>query len=359
MHFYMFHPAKFNFETKHLSRLERAIYREMIDDYMANESPFIADNQKLGWRFECNTEEERNALGTILDNFFVIKKDKKGTEYYHHKRLDAEIRAYRWGNKENFGTQDGTDKGTLAERNGTPSGTDKERKERYNKERKHMINSLREIGLTIDSKASMACLRELYAANSDKFSFQSNGIGTDTGQNGTAENGTEHQNFDVEPLPVTSNHKPNTKNKYVSEAAEVFEFWKSVFNKSDTTIFSDKRKSKVFKRLEEGYTVEQIKQAIYNCSQSEYHVSNNYTDLELICRDVEKIDRFLGLTQQIQQVNNHANHQPSYQPLDTGTTYGYASKLTADAQAYYAQQAAQQRTDGSNPIDVHCVEGAF
>ena len=58
---------------------------------------------------------------------------------------------------------------------------------------------------------------------------------------------------------------------------------------------------------------------------------------------------------------NHANHQPSNQPqqFDTSTTFGYASKLTADAQAYYAQQAAQQRIDGSNPIDVHCVEGAF
>ena len=57
----------------------------------------------------------------------------------------------------------------------------------------------------------------------------------------------------------------------------------------------------------------------------------------------------------------HANHQPSNQPqqFDTSTTFGYASKLTADAQAYYAQQAAQQRTDGSNPVDVHCMESTF
>ena len=58
---------------------------------------------------------------------------------------------------------------------------------------------------------------------------------------------------------------------------------------------------------------------------------------------------------------SHANHQPSNQPqqFDTSTTFGYASKLTADAQAYYAQQAAQQRTDGSNPVDVHCMESTF
>jgi hypothetical protein len=61
------------------------------------------------------------------------------------------------------------------------------------------------------------------------------------------------------------------------------------------------------------------------------------------------------------QGNHNANHQPSNQPqqFDTSTTFGYASKLTADAQAYYAQQAAQQRTDGSNPIDVHCMESTF
>ena len=70
---------------------------------------------------------------------------------------------------------------------------------------------------------------------------------------------------------------------------------------------------------------------------------------------------FNAIRSQNAQGFTHANHQPSNQPqqFDTGTTFGYASKLTADAQAYYAQQAAQQRADRSNPIDVHCVEGTF
>ena len=203
MHFYMFHPAKFNFETKHLSRLEKAIYREMIDDYMNNESPFPVDIEKLAWRFSCETEQERNALGTILDNFFIIKKDKKGVEHYHHKRLDAEIRAYRWGNKDNLGTQGGTEQGTLSERTGTPKGTDKERKERYKQERLSMINALTEIGLTIDKSISMADLRKLH---NDKF----NNSGTPLEQTGTDGNAGNTQNFDVEPLPVTSNQLNNS-----------------------------------------------------------------------------------------------------------------------------------------------------
>ena len=61
------------------------------------------------------------------------------------------------------------------------------------------------------------------------------------------------------------------------------------------------------------------------------------------------------------QGNHNAINQPSnqQQQFDTSTTFGYASKLTADAKAYYAQQAAQQRTDGSNPVDVHCMESTF
>ena len=71
--------------------------------------------------------------------------------------------------------------------------------------------------------------------------------------------------------------------------------------------------------------------------------------------------RRINQSQNLNQGFNHANHQPSNQPqqFDTSTTFGYASKLTADAQAYYAQQAAQQRTDGSNPVDVHCMESTF
>ena len=70
---------------------------------------------------------------------------------------------------------------------------------------------------------------------------------------------------------------------------------------------------------------------------------------------------FNHINAQNTQGNHNAINQPSNQPqqFDTSTTFGYASKLTADAQAYYAQQAAQQRTDGSNPVDVHCMESTF
>lgn len=194
MHYYNFNPSKFSFETKHLSRLEKSIYRDLIDDYMSSEKPILADMDRLQRRLSCETEQERNALGTVLDEFFVLKKDKKGTEYYHNQRLDAEIRAYQWNNRNGSGTEAeriGTELGTESERNGTLKGTQAERKERYKQERTNMIKALREGGLTIDNTIKMGDLRALY---SQHIAPKKEMTGTEQGAQETeAERiGTEH-----------------------------------------------------------------------------------------------------------------------------------------------------------------------
>ena len=321
MHFYMFHPAKFNFETKHLSRLERAIYREMIDDYMANESPFIADNQKLGWRFECNTEEERNALGTILDNFFVIKKDKKGTEYYHHKRLDAEIRAYRWGNKENFGTEGGTDKGTVAERNGTPKGTDKERKERYKQERLSMINALTENGLTIDKSISMADLRALYKTNFEQHGTEQ---GTPSEQSGTDRNAGNTQTFDVEPLPVTSNQEPVINISFD-------DFW-NAYDKKRGDTEKIKKKWESLKDSEREAIMSHI--PLYKQSQPDKKFRK---DPSTYLNNKSWNDEIIYSTG-----NQYANHQPTFAPTQQQSSHEtYSNNLMAELERELAKHGNQ------------------
>lgn len=201
MHYYTFHPAKFNHETKMLSRLERAIYRELIDEYTGQEKPLVGDFDKIAWRLAVRSDDEKNALKVVLDNFFVLKTAKNGETHYHHPRLDAEIRAYRWHKKGGtLGNGQGTD--------GTEQGTDKERKQRYNQERKHMMNELVKLGVTLDKSVSMADLRSLYVAH----------VGTDNGtlgngrnKNGTDKERTERQKSDVKQ--ETINNKPVTSNK--------------------------------------------------------------------------------------------------------------------------------------------------
>jgi hypothetical protein len=62
------------------------------------------------------------------------------------------------------------------------------------------------------------------------------------------------------------------------------------------------RRTKITARLEEGYTAEQIKQAIDGCKASKYHMGENeqqnvYDDLTLICRNGEKLESFIHKAQ--------------------------------------------------------------
>lgn len=92
---------------------------------------------------------------------------------------------------------------------------------------------------------------------------------------------------------TAENTAENTTDILNTPENEIFEYWKTVFKKNAATKFEGVRKRKVKARLSEGYTVEQIKLAIDHCSQSSYHVENGFTDLELICRDQVKLDRFI------------------------------------------------------------------
>ncbi|WP_198077781.1 replication protein [Acinetobacter calcoaceticus] len=90
-------------------------------------------------------------------------------------------------------------------------------------------------------------------------------------------------------------NKETLKETFKENIYVIFEFWKTTFSKNEKTLLSDKRARKIQSRLVEGYQVEDIKHAILNCSKSDYHLQNGYTDIELICREPEKLDRFINM----------------------------------------------------------------
>lgn len=92
-----------------------------------------------------------------------------------------------------------------------------------------------------------------------------------------------------EPVPA---EKP--KENFKDEIQEVFEFWKITFNKNDRTVLSNDRKNKIKARLKEGYTSQDLKQAVIGCSKSSFHIEKNFTDIELICRSAKHVDQFLA-----------------------------------------------------------------
>lgn len=82
-------------------------------------------------------------------------------------------------------------------------------------------------------------------------------------------------------------------------ATQVFEFWKLETGHS-RALFGIDRRNKVEARLREGYTVDQLKDAVRGCKQREYNQGNNdtgekYDDIELICRKSSNVERFINI----------------------------------------------------------------
>ncbi len=101
-----------------------------------------------------------------------------------------------------------------------------------------------------------------------------------------------------EPKPIK---RPEPEPEGFSEDSvfQIFSHWKEVMGHPEAQL-SPERKSKIEKRLKEGATIEQCKQAIENCRASPYHRGENehgtvYDDIGLIFRNRSKFEWFLNL----------------------------------------------------------------
>ena len=89
MNYYQHHIGDFNNATRHLSRVERSIYSDLLDLYYDSEKPLTADFDKLARRILVE-DNERGALREVLNEFFVAMEDG-----YHNERCDKEIASYQ------------------------------------------------------------------------------------------------------------------------------------------------------------------------------------------------------------------------------------------------------------------------
>jgi len=96
------------------------------------------------------------------------------------------------------------------------------------------------------------------------------------------------------------------------DCESIFEFWKLSMNKTSRTILNKDRKSKIKARLKEGYSVDEIKLAITNCSRSAWNMNNSVNDIEYICRNQQNLDKMLATTQHLANTGQQvAVHQPT------------------------------------------------
>jgi len=89
MHYYSFNISDFNNSTRHLTRLERSIYRDLIDMYYDTEQPISRDIKLVSRKIIANSPEEIEVIEQILEEFFTAT----GGGYTKH-RIDKEIAIY-------------------------------------------------------------------------------------------------------------------------------------------------------------------------------------------------------------------------------------------------------------------------
>ena len=89
MNFYQHHIGDFNGATRHLTRIERSIYRDLLELYYDSEKPLTSDFDRLARR--CIVDEaDRTAMRDVLNEFFILSDDG-----YHNTRADKEIAVYQ------------------------------------------------------------------------------------------------------------------------------------------------------------------------------------------------------------------------------------------------------------------------
>lgn len=100
MHFYQFNINDFNASTRHLNHVERALYRDLIDMYYQNERAICDDFDNLCRKLIVKTDDEKQALQNVLNDFFVLKTLKGDkAPCWHNARIDRELKNYKHRHK--------------------------------------------------------------------------------------------------------------------------------------------------------------------------------------------------------------------------------------------------------------------
>jgi len=95
MHYYQFNIADYRKRTAHLTLVEHAIYRSLIDTYYLEESPLCLDHAKLMRTHSIRTADEVQAFENVLSDFFIQQENG-----YHHEKCDEELdKIYTKSNK--------------------------------------------------------------------------------------------------------------------------------------------------------------------------------------------------------------------------------------------------------------------
>lgn len=264
MHFVNHNFTDHDFETKHMSRIEKTIYLDLRSLYLSEEKPIDgSDMELLQRRLSVISDDEKRALAFVLKDKFTSSKagkqynqpawDKIIKDYKYQqvttalsdmtKRLRAagvtieanagmsairELYIQRFGgdkltlitNKANVMTNEANVKANRANDKANVMTNEGEYKLTSNDERKFMVDSLKGVGESVTLKTAISTLRELYTKrfNSDSKVDATNAIQQANGMtNANANPMTNAANvkaneFYAENDAINTNHEPETNN---------------------------------------------------------------------------------------------------------------------------------------------------
>lgn len=90
MNYYEHHIGDYDADTAHLSWLEDMAYTRLMRLYYRKEAPIPADIAQACRLVRAQSRDERRAVETVLNEFFVLADDG-----WHQARCDAEVSAYQ------------------------------------------------------------------------------------------------------------------------------------------------------------------------------------------------------------------------------------------------------------------------
>ena len=113
-----------------------------------------------------------------------------------------------------------------------------------------------------------------------------------------SDSNAKQEPLNINQEPLTINQESNMSAK-ANHSFDLFKYWCDVMGKNmSTSKLTPKRDKAIKARLKEGYTVEQVKQAIDGCRLDAFSMGQNdrqkpFNDIELICRTGEKLESFI------------------------------------------------------------------
>lgn len=296
MNYYQHHIGDFDRATRHLTRIERSIYRDLMDVYYDTEAPLTLDIRALCRKIIARTSEEITAVEQVLNEFFT-----KTPVGWYHDRCEEELDHFRASTSQ----KSAAGKASAAKR--------------AEKRQQAIKGSSTPVEQPLDERSTEGQLTNNQEPETNHQEPEKHTAAADA-----ARPTSPDLPVAIEKRKPTNDPEASKARRDVGDAVRtVFVYWQQAMNHT-RTILDSKRETAIRRSLKAGYSVEELCAAVDGCKLSPYHMGQNpervlHDDIELICRNSVNVDKFKRLAER----QNHApgRSASSQQTIDNLTAY--------------------------------------